>query len=646
MSQLLITAKALFNSGRSEEALSNLSDLGAELDFDTLAFRSQILAHLGKYDLAVMDARRALSVHPADKKLIEFLVKLLFQTGRYEECLDTLQSMIKKPELKIDGLMIRAKTYSALKKFELAAVDYEKLSKLLVGNAPVYYNYGSALFGAKNYKAAVRAYKKARAIKADLVATDQAILLCHIHSGDTPAAEQYLRQLPSLQNISEDALCLLSKKCLQTSAYVEGAAITKFALTEKISSFKLTVLYLSLLKRLYADQEIIKFAKSCAPALLETPRITASIAEAYCRVGNYRHGLSLALKKVPHCTESLFCCFPLLATYANKSDLNIDLELLADEMIDALSADDTLAQDAKGELALSLSKLLDNLQRYDESYYFLELGNKCLGKGLSYNALGMERYYETTVAYNMSRYSKKPMHFLKERPNIIFVVGMPRSGTSLVEQILDSHSMVIGHGELPAANVARREIEKKLNGKEQISDEVLKIFRKVYVRELPVDKSTLYCVDKMPMNFWHVGLLAESFPNAKFIHCRRSEIETCFSIYRQSFIGQHNYSYSVPDLRHYYSQYLRMMAYWDQVLPERIYSLEYENLVSDIELELANLFDFIGLDVEPGCFKFHENSRRVKTASKHQVNQSLYKGSMRVTSNYPEFVRLFKQAKS
>ncbi len=218
----------------------------------------------------------------------------------------------------------------------------------------------------------------------------------------------------------------------------------------------------------------------------------------------------------------------------------------------------------------------------------------------------------------------------------VFILGMPRSGTSLVEQILASHSRVHGSGEREEMLQLADRLSENLNDSRPYpacieglsggnSKDIAERFLGVLKRAHP---HAARITDKMPGNFHHVGLIATLFPNAKIIHCRRDPRDTCMSIFFGDFVGSHPYSYDLTNLGRYYRQYERLMAHWHAVLPGRILDVNYEDMVDDQEEWSRRMVNFCDLDWEAQCLEFHKTSRNVKTRSNAQVRQPIYRSSI------------------
>jgi tetratricopeptide (TPR) repeat protein len=219
----------------------------------------------------------------------------------------------------------------------------------------------------------------------------------------------------------------------------------------------------------------------------------------------------------------------------------------------------------------------------------------------------------------------------------VFIVGMPRSGTTLAEQILASHHEVFGAGELPFWSTSMSNAAARTDG--EIGQSALLGLGDDYLRLLgDASNGAPRVVDKMPANFLYLGLIHAALPNAKIIHMRRNPIDTCLSIYFQNFGAVHSYANDLGDLAHYYAEYLRLMDHWRLNLPtDAILDLPYEELVEDQEAWSRRIVDFIGLAWDPSCLDFHQTSRTVSTFSKWQARQKISQSSVERWRNYREF---------
>jgi len=224
----------------------------------------------------------------------------------------------------------------------------------------------------------------------------------------------------------------------------------------------------------------------------------------------------------------------------------------------------------------------------------------------------------------------------------IFVLGMPRSGTTLVEQILASHPLVFGAGELNAMQISSVQTQVLSNrvfpgSVGELSTGQCEMLAEQYLRRLYRHAgSAEYAVDKLPHNFLYIGLIKYILPGARIIHCRRNPLDTCLSIYKNDFTGNHPYSHDLKDLGDYYLQYLHLMSHWHSVFPFEIYDVQYENLVTDTDEEVRALLKFCGLSFEAACLEFHKTQRIVATASTAQVRNPVSTKSVALWKEYRE----------
>jgi len=220
-------------------------------------------------------------------------------------------------------------------------------------------------------------------------------------------------------------------------------------------------------------------------------------------------------------------------------------------------------------------------------------------------------------------------------PTPIFIVGMPRSGTTLAEQILASHPDVVGLGELPhITEIAHGFSEWSTATGEypaalaELDESHWARAANLYMERLGVALSQPYICDKMPGNFQYLGFISLLFPNARIVHCQRDALDTCVSCFTTDFAQGQEWSYDLSELAIYYGLYLDLLAHWRRVLPLKIYENQYESVVSDLEAEARALLAFCGLDWHPDCLEFHRSERPVFTASNAQIRQPLYASSV------------------
>ena len=280
-------------------------------------------------------------------------------------------------------------------------------------------------------------------------------------------------------------------------------------------------------------------------------------------------------------------------------------------------------------LRYALGKYHDDTGQYEQAWHNYELANKLTREhGAPYDRQGFEAHVSRILQTFDARAlpALQPLGDPSERP--LFIIGMPRSGTSLCEQILASHPAVFGAGELPFWQDALTAYESAGAGP-GVAAELIPGMARDFLHELAAHSATAArVIDKMPQNFLAAGLIHAAFPRARIIHLRRHPIDTCLSIYSHYFSHLHPFAHVLDDLAHYYGQYLRLTAHWRAVLPPTAYlEVPYESLVAEQEAWSRRMVEFIGLPWDPKCLDFHETDRTVITLSKWQVRQKMHSAS-------------------
>ena len=282
---------------------------------------------------------------------------------------------------------------------------------------------------------------------------------------------------------------------------------------------------------------------------------------------------------------------------------------------------------------LALAKIYEKLGDHEQFFKFLNEGNSLRKKELNYS-LDQTKEFHSNIKklfnepYLNTKNSTK-INTLEKKP--IFILGMPRSGTSLVEQIISSHSSVYGAGELEKlSELAKPIIGNFIDGEIQnLNSRLVQFVRDEYLEMLDnFQTNAAFITDKLPLNFQYIGFILNAFPSAKIVHLERDPRATCWSNYKFFFTSKDNgYSHDFNDLAGFYSSYRDLMNFWHELFPQRIYNLSYENLTENQEIETKKLLQYLDLEWDEKCLNFFENDRAVKTPSSLQVRKKMYKGS-------------------
>ena len=295
-------------------------------------------------------------------------------------------------------------------------------------------------------------------------------------------------------------------------------------------------------------------------------------------------------------------------------------------------------------LNFALAKIYENLGLKDQMFKFLDEGNILRKHELNFS-------FDITNEANQSikdlfytknsELCKKEKYEYSSKP--IFIVGMPRSGSTLIEQIISSHNEVLGLGEIDYLSKIISNLNQEIPSldKNLLTEESILSIRNKYL-ESPKIKiiKEKYFTDKWPLNFRNIGFILSAFPDAKIINTQRSSMATCWSIYKHYFSGNGNgWAYSQEDISNFYKLYEDLMNYWHYKFPNKIYDISYEQLTLNQEEETRKLLDYCELDWDENCLNFHKNNRAVKTASSLQVRKKIYQGSSEAWKEYEEYLQ-------
>ena len=288
------------------------------------------------------------------------------------------------------------------------------------------------------------------------------------------------------------------------------------------------------------------------------------------------------------------------------------------------------------KINFSLGKIFEDINEFDQSFSYYKKGNDIKRKQVSYS-LDNDRKLFSFIKDKFHGSNENDLSIDVSKKGIIkkpvFIVGMPRSGTTLVEQILSSHSHIFGAGELHFLQTLIS-INKILSS--DITIEKIEILRNSYIEKIcDFGNSEEYITDKMPFNFLFIGFILKAFPEAKIIHTRRDAMAICWSNYKTNFPGEQlHFTNGLDELAEYYKLYSDIMNFWHERFPNNIYDLDYEKLVVDQEKETRDLINYMELDWEDACLESEKNKRIVKTASNIQVRQKIYQKSSLQWQNF------------
>lgn len=395
-----------------------------------------------------------------------------------------------------------------------------------------------------------------------------------------------------------------------------------------------------------------------SPALSIFEKILASYPHQAAAQLSYGHTLK-TVGRVDEAIEAYRTAIDLSPTIGEAywSLANLKTFRFTDEDIAAMRAAVTHEggdADDQSHIAFALGKALEDRKEYDESFEYYKRGNAIRTVEHRYapkkNMFNAVRQIHTCTAEFFDQHADQGC----QAPDPIFIVGLPRAGSTLLEQILASHSSVEGTAELPDIISISRELggRKKDNPATlypeiltQLSPQKLKQLGEGYLKSTKIQRSdTPFFIDKMPNNFLHIGLIHLILPRAKIIDARRHPMAGCFAGYKQLFAKGQTFTYRLTDIGHYYRNYVKVMDHWDDVLPGRVLRVQYEDMVADSDTQIRRVLEYCELPFEEQCLRFYETDRAIRTPSAEQVRQPIFQQGLEQWRHYETHLDPLKKA--
>jgi tetratricopeptide (TPR) repeat protein len=336
---------------------------------------------------------------------------------------------------------------------------------------------------------------------------------------------------------------------------------------------------------------------------------------------------------------------------------NLKLFRFSDDEITAMEAQDAtvgISHMSKTYLNFALGKAYEDKGLIDKSFACYERGNAHKKVQSRYKSSELTAEFKAQAQVFDKAFVARHSDTGCVAPDPIFIVGLPRSGSTLLEQILSSHSQVDGTMELPnmlalAQKLRRGERMSSTNHYpavlNDLSQQQLAEFGEQFLRETRVHRgSAPFFIDKMPNNFRHIGLISLILPNAKIIDARRHPMACCFSGFKQLFAEGQEFTYGLEEIGTYYKDYVELMDHWDKVLPGKVLRVQYEDVVADLDTQVRRILDYCGLEFEESCISFYETDRSIRTPSSEQVRQPIYQSGVEQWKNFEIYLNPLKKS--
>ena len=485
-------------------------------------------------------------------------------------------------------------------RLKLAEESYKKVLKKDKNNIDALRLLGLLAFKTKDYEIAEKLFLKVLKLDPSFsLAWDNLAKLYRIQN-------KLLKSIPAFENLIKldpsnfEALVSLGTIYIKLSKYHEGIKLYEESLKIKPENPRV---YLSLGHALKTIGE----RKKSEAAYQNTIKYFPSSGEAYWSLAN-------------------------LKTYefSDKEIANMELSLKRN-----------MHQNELIQMHFALGKAYESNRQFDKSFKHYMDGNWQQRKQVIYNAEDYKISIDEIINFFENNNNILDLKAEAGSDEPIFILGLPRSGSTLIEQILASHSLIEGTQELPNIMAISRDI-KLIDQKNGYPDNLLKLNQssfdelgKKYIDETKWARSSKpFFIDKMPNNFFHLGLIKLILPKAKIIDARRNPMDACFSCFKQYFAKGQHFTYDLDDIARYYKDYVRLMDYWNKLFPDEIFTIQYEQIIENPNDRISDLLEFCNVKFEDNCLNFHKSKRAVKTASSEQVRQPMYKTGINYWRNY------------
>lgn len=587
--------------------------------------------------------RKILAADPEHADALHLLGVVLYQKEDYEAAVEKISEAVRINPRNTIYYSNLGSAYKCLGKNGAAADSYRKALEIRPDYADAWYNLAVTLKSLGRPEESADCYQKAIALKPDY---------CEAYSN--------LGSVRKDQGKVDEALACFQKALEINPAYVQAynnmgnAFKERGELAQAVAAYRKAVEikpdYVKALNNLgnaLNDLGQLEESLACFRKVKETEPDSrwsaAGEAKVFMRKGDFKAAYDALSPLAESGTDNVdvLISFAQIAPRFGKTEKA--LGLLESRLEKGVGDTDSLRQ-----IYFSLGYLHDKTGDYDAAFAHYQKANNLRPR--RFDALQHEKYIKGLI------HAYPPDAVMEKSDNNsqvpVFILGMPRSGTTLAEQILSAHPQVCGAGELPYISNIAASLVRLLKDAQPypgclpvMSRHILNTLSAQYMKEVrKYSADALRISDKMPQNFLHIGLISQLFPKAKIIHCIRDPRDTGLSVYFQNFLGSHAYAFHLEDIGIYYREYERLMAHWKSLPYISFFNLSYEEMVENQEEMSRKLIAYIGLDWDEKCLEFYKSERSVITSSFQQVREPVYKSSAGRWRNYEKYLKDFAYA--
>ena len=474
-----------------------------------------------------------------------------------------------------------------------------------------------------------------------------------------------------------EGMRLLADIASRLGAMDEAEFLLDSAVELSPSNPQLKIDYITVLRKRQKFESSQRAAHELLLTSPENPQFQSILAISQMQMGNYAEAIRLfdkVLRSLPNSSATYTARGHALKTWGKRSEAiesyrkaiesdsayceayyslsNLKTYSFEDQELDAmnrLAASTMLTMTDQVNLHFALGKAYEERSEWQRAFEHYKKGNYFKKQQSGYSASQMSeelaaqaKFFTQAVLGELSS-----LGYSDAAP--IFIVGLPRAGSTLLEQILSSHSQVDGTLELPNMLTIAQQLRRTAQKYDDLSypEVITKLDAKElgelgygYIEETKIHRQGApFFIDKMPNNFRHIGLIKTILPNAKIIDARRHPVACCFSGFKQLFAEGQEFSYSLDDIGQYYNDYVSLMDHWDSVMPGDVLRVYYENVTADLEAQVRRILDYCGLPFEEACLEFYNTERAVRTASSEQVRQPIYQSGVDQWRNFEEYLQ-------
>ena len=598
-----------------------------------------------------------------DPKNVENLY-LLVVSQRYnrdfEKALENIKSLLELDPDFSRGYQEKGHVFRAMGKFDLALESYHRATQL-----------NSALVASLNAQIAILddadQSQQARSLKAQLkyiegLPKHLIAVIDLIAQGKLIKAEQICKAFLQKNPRNVEGIRLLAQIAMKLGVLDDAEFLLESAVDFAPSNSRARIDYIQVLRKRQNYSNALKQAKSLLNMEPENPQFQSVYAIEAMQSGEFDDALNVfdkilekipedpvtltsrghALKTLGQREKSIDSYKRAIAKYpghgeAHFSLSNLKLFKFSDQdikLMEEQEQSDRVSHMSKIYFNFALGKAYEDKNLFDRAFQYYERGNLQKKAQSRYVASDLTAEFKDQEKVFTEKFIESHADTGCKASDPIFVVGLPRSGSTLLEQILASHSKVDGTMELPNVLSLAQKLRRgeKLSSQnhypgilKEISPLTLKEYGETYIKDTRIHRGKApFFIDKMPNNFRHIGLISLILPNAKIIDARRHPMACCFSGFKQLFAEGQEFTYGLEEVGTYYKDYVNLMDHWDRVLPNKVFRVQYEDLVTNFDSIVEELLEFCGLDFEKSCVEFYKTDRSVRTPSSEQVRQPIY----------------------